>query len=118
MEQGVIIDPTELKVGDCVQYEEKNFGGYVIEVLNDISDDIFVQYQAEIIEPIHGFQKKGSTFTFGHSLKKENQSMVDVYYDWKVKKLGSPTSHIPISEDFSVKEFQNFVKSLAKKYDS
>lgn len=117
MEEGVIIDPTELKVGDCVQYEEKNFGGYVVEILNDISDNNFVQYKARIIEPIYGFQERGSTFTFGHSLKKEDQSMLGAYCDWRIKKVGSSTSHIPISKDFSVKEFQNFVKSLAEKYD-
>ncbi len=117
MKQGEITDPTELKVGDCVQYEEKSFGGYVVGILNDISDNSFVQYRAKIIEPIYGFQEKGSSFTFGHSLKKEYQSITGAYCDWRVKKVGSPTSHIPISEGFSVNEFQNFVKSLARKYD-
>ena len=110
------INPAKLEAGDLVQYEEKSYGGYVVEIVNDTSDDIFVQYQAEIIEPIYGFEEKGSIFKFGHSLKKEDQSMVGAYCDWRLKKVGSLTSHIPISEDFSVNEFQNFVRSLAKKY--
>ncbi len=116
MKQDGIIDPTKLNVGDLVQYEEKSYGGYVVEIINDFSDDNFLQYQAQIIEPIYGFHKKGSTFTFGHSLKKEDQSMVSVHCNWKVKKVGSLTCHTPLSEDFSVNEFQNFVKSLTEKY--
>ena len=117
MEQGSIIDPVELSVGDRVQYEEKHFAASIIEIIEDLSNDNFVRYKAEVLEPIFGFQRKGSTFEFGHSLREEDQNIVSAYLDWKVKEVGSLTDYIKFSTDYTPEEYNKFVSSLAKKYD-
>jgi len=117
MEQDGIIDPVELSVGDRVQYEEKHSAASIIKIVEDLSNDNFVRYKAEVLEPIFGFQRKGSEFEFGHSLREEDQNMVSVYLDWKVKEVGSSTDYIKISTDYTLEEYKKFVSSLAEKHD-
>jgi len=117
MERDSIIDPVELSVGDRVQYEEKHSAASIIKIIEDLSNDNFVRYEAEVLEPIFGFQTKGSTFEFGHSLRKEDQNMVSVYVEWKVKEVGSSTDYIKFSTGYTFEEYNKFVSSLAKKYD-
>jgi len=117
MRQNGIINPTKLKVGDLVQYEEKHRAASIIKIIDDLSSDNFVRYEAEVIEPIFGFKRKSSTFEFGHSLREEDQNMVNVHCDWKVKQVGSSTDYIKFSADYTLEEYNKFVSSLAKKHN-
>jgi hypothetical protein len=71
----------------------------------------------EVLEPIFGTQEKGSNFTFGHSLREEDETFVNIYSDWNIKEVGSLTEYVVSTENCSVDDFNDYLRSLKEKYD-
>lgn len=100
------INPKNLKVDDIVQYEEKYRAAAIVRITEDLSDEDYLQYEAEIIDEIFGFGGD-SKFTFGRT---KNESFHH-YIDWKIKSPGSNTEYY-ISE-----EIENRIEEVRHKYD-
>lgn len=100
------INPKDLEPGDVVQYEEKYRAAAVVRITEDLSDEDYLQYKAEIIDEIFGFGGD-SKFTFGRT---KNESFHH-YIDWKIKPPGSQTKYF-ISE-----EIENRIEEIRQKYD-
>ena len=100
------LDPKKLEAGDVVQYEEKYRAAAVVRITEDLSDEDYLQYEAEIVDEIFGFDGD-SNFTFGRT---KNESFHH-YIDWKIKPAGSNTEYF-ISE-----EIENRTEEVRQKYD-
>ena len=101
------LDPKELEVGDIVQYEEKYRAAAIVRITEDLSDEDYLQYEAEIIGEIFGFGGD-SKFTFGRT---KNEGFHH-YIDWKIKPTGSNTEYF-ISE-----EIENRIEEVRQKYNN
>lgn len=110
------LDPKELEVGDVVQYENEYHAAAVVEITKDLSDEGYLRYEAEVLEPIFGSLQKTESFTFGHTLDEDLQNMVNVHVNWKIKEVGTPTEYVMNSEDLDYNEFDEYVRSLKEKY--
>jgi len=102
-----MIDPRNLEVGNIVQYEEKYRAAAVVKITEDLSDEDYLQYEAEIIDEIFGFGGDSEFFTFGRT---KNESFHH-YIDWKIKSPGSYTEYY-ISE-----EVEDRIEEIKEKYD-
>ena len=85
------LDPEDLEVGDVVQWENKYHAAAVVEITEDLSDDEFIKYEVEVLEPIFGYDDdaKGEQFTVGRT----RDDSWSHYFQWKFKKPGAMTEY-------------------------
>lgn len=89
------INPKELEVGQVVQWENKWHAAAVVNITEDLSDESHVKFEAEILEPIFGFEKEiEEPFTFGRTRDEDMWH----YSQWKVKPPGEMTDYCNAAE--------------------
>lgn len=104
------INPKELEVGQIVQWENKYHAAAVVKITEDLSDESHVKYEAEILDPIFGFEENlEDPFTFGRTRNEDWWH----YSQWKVKPPGEMTDYCNAAE---LEDHRKLMQKIEEEY--